>query len=556
MNRNRILAIIAIVLLLTTSVTLYYLKDSSLTELKMTLLSERVQEVNYDETAEYEINVKNVGEDSKNFHLQLTDVPEHWHASLDKRDLALSGGSQETVTLTVTAPSREIVRTRGVARVAEIGVRGGNVTIGTITILKGSATLTRDGEESVLNSGDEIRSGDIVSTTGELVIAIDPNKLINASKTYTGNIYVLLSDAVVGFLRYQDTAYMMVISGEATIWVPGGGGGGRGRAPSQSPVINLSEMNLIDMEFPSLEYNVVMEFGSLEESSFFHLDVSEEETTVEVFDGEVTLGTEVSTRSLKKFEQTTAVRTIEVPEPRPVERTIITLDSGDSVEGNVKANGTNILDLDDVYYFPVGKKEYYVAPLLPEISIDLSGMADGEYEIDLSQVGNYSSKTFTIRSTGSVRTTDILVYTGESLKLKNMEKDKTYNLTIGYEDVRTGKKSEFELVKVRSSEKEQSIAVDDWENLDEKEEKPVKFKEGDKEVPISTGTSGEKIDELLEEEEKEFPIVVTALSVIIVLLIVILFTMSYWYPLLERREKAQKDQQGLEDSGKDEVCEK
>ena len=139
-----------------------------------------------------------------------------------------------------------------------------------------------------------------------------------------------------------------------------------------------------------------------------------------------------------------------------------------------------------------------------------------------------------------------------------MEKDKTYNLTIGYEDVRTGKKSEFELVKVRSSEKEQSIVVDDWENLDEKEEKPVKFKEGDKEVPISTGTSGEEIEEMLEEEEdeKEFPLVVTALSVIIVLLIVILFTMNYWYPLLERREKAQKDQQGLEDSGKDEVCEK
>ena len=83
MNKNRILTILAVLLLLTTSATLYFLKDSSLTEVTMTLLSDRVQEVEHGERATYTINVLNVGKESKHVHLSLSDVPEHWHASLD-----------------------------------------------------------------------------------------------------------------------------------------------------------------------------------------------------------------------------------------------------------------------------------------------------------------------------------------------------------------------------------------------------------------------------------------------------------------------------------------
>jgi len=537
------------VLLLFAGYSVFLFSNVTTNTIELTVVGEDMKIIEPGETARYPIKIENKGSVDAEVKLKPFNTPEGWTAELSSDEEWIDARDAKMVFLSVTAPSSP---TRSMARVAEIGVRAGNVTIGTITILKGSATLTRDGDTTALGSGDDILSGDIVSTSGESVIAIDPNKLINASTTYTDNIYVLLSDATVGFLRWQDTAYMVVISGEVSIWVPGGGG--IGRAPPQSPVINLSEMGLIDTEFPDLEYNVVMEFGSFDESSFFHLDVNEDNTTVEVFEGEVTVGTEESTRALTKFEQTTAVRTVEVPEPQAVRRSIISLESDDSVKGVVESQGRNVLDLPDVHYMPMENVEFYVTPVLPELTVDLDGMKEGEYTVDITQITNFTGKTFGVRTTATENTTDDLIFEEETLKFKEMEKDKTYNLTIRYEDATTGEESEFEVVEVKTSEKEQSVAVDDWEKLDETEEKPVTFAEGDKKVKVKEGATGEEIEEMLEEEEdeKEFPLVVTALSVVIVLLIVILFTMNYWYPLLEKREKAQKNRQGLEDSGEDE----
>jgi len=505
MNKSRILVIIAVILLLTTAFTLVYLRDSTPTELKMTLLSERVQEVEHGETAEYEINVLNIGEESKIFHISLTDVPEHWHASLDKEDLVLAGDSQETITLTVTAPPEELARTRGLVRVAEIGVRGGNVTIGTITILHGTATVFRDGSSSPLSDGDNITSGDNVTTVGSSRIDLDFSKLVNDSEMYEGTISLLLDNAKVNFQAEDDTVYMSVKSGDVTILVEGEEAGSR--APSPPPRVNLSEAALMDLGLPEDEYAVVLEFDPFVGRSFFHLNVTSENTSVEVYDGAVVVENEVDNRTIEKYEQTTAVRTAGVPEPEPVERTIITLDTGGSVEGSVESQGSNILDLHDVHYFPTEKVEFYIAPLLPEVLVDITGQNEGEYEIDFAQITNNTIKSFSLNSTVTTETKDGFSYSGDSLKVEKMEEEKTYNLTIEYEDTRTDEKAEFEVIEIRSSDEDQEIAVDDWEQLDEAEEEPVTFREGDKEVKPKDGSSGEDIEDLLTEDkdDEKFP---------------------------------------------------
>jgi len=505
-SKKRLLSLAAVAILIGV-VLLTALNQFSIlseTNLRMTLLGERIQEVEYEETAEYPIYVKNEGDESKNIHLFLTDVPAHWEASIDKEDLVLSGKSEEIVRLTVTAPSEEIARTRGPARVANVGVRGGNVTIGTITILKGTATVTRDGVSSTLSSDDDILSGDEITTVGFSRIDLDYSKLVNDSTNYTGKVIsVLLKDAKVSFVARNDTVYMTVANGNVTVLVKGGGGGRSSRAPSISPVINLSGEALTDLGFSEEEYNMVLEFGSFDTDSFFHLDVTEEETTVEVFEGDLSVGNSRSTRSLKKYEQTTAVRTTDVPEPEPVERTIITLESSGSVEGVVESGGQNLLERDDVHYFPAGAQEFYIAPRLPEISVDLRGMKDGDYEIDIAQIGDRTGKSFSVKSNVTIETRDGFSYSENSLKVEKMEETKTYDLAVFYEDTETGETADFEVVTIKSSDDEQAIVIEDWEKLEDDEAETVVFKEGETEVTITNGATGEEIEEQLEEEAGE-----------------------------------------------------
>ena len=126
-----------------------------------------------------------------------------------------------------------------------------------------------------------------------------------------------------------------------------------------------------------------------------------------------------------------------------------------------------------------------------------------------------------METTATENTTDDLVFEDEALKFRNMEEGKTYDLTVGYENTKTGEESQFEIVEVKSSEEEQSIAVDDWEKLDE-DDGELRFKQGDKEVKVKDGATGEDIENSLEGEEKEekfpwFAVGVVALLVLIVI---------------------------------------
>jgi len=348
------------------------------------------------------------------------------------------------------------------------------------------------------------------------------------------NIYVLLEDAEVAFLLRDNAIYMTVNRGKATVLVEGGGGG-RSRAASNDPTVDLGENSLIDDAFPDMDYNAVLDFGSLLERAFFHLDVTEEETKVEVFDGMLDLKSNKTTRSLDKFEQATAQKEVAVPEPTPVERLIIMVDTGEGATGVVKSQGKNVLDMDDVYHLPTEEREFYVVPYVPELTVDLEGEQTGEYEIAIIQIGEQTSKSFTVSSTTTESTTDTLVFTNDTLKMENMEEGKTYDLKIAHEDARTGEVEEFEVTEVRTSEEEQEFTVEDWEKLEDTEEAPVVVKEGDKEAKITTGSTGEEIEEQLaeadEDDEGKFPAIFLFLGVVIILIVLGLAMQQGYLPI-------------------------
>ncbi len=525
MNKNRILALVAFVLLLVSTISILQLEESPLSDLRMTLLGDRVQGASYGETALYDINIQNIGEYNRNLRLQLSGIPNYWDASLSKEYLILSGNSRTIVTLSVTAPSAHAAGARGLARVAEIGVRAGNVTIGTITILKGTATLLRNGTSSPLSTDDEILSGDIVTTRGSSVISLNVSRLFSNIGDAEGEIYLLLHNATVGFLRYEDTAYVWIMSGNVFIWVPGGGGT-RAAPPL---LLNLSEMAIINAEFPGREYNAVLTITRNFEGAFFSLNVTPDETSVEVYDGELEVSNDVDSLTLGRYERTSAKKTGIIPEPEPVERTIIVLESDGCVEGTVYYQGINVLELEDTYYLPVGNREYYITPHLPDLTLNLTGRTVGEYSITFITIEGYSAKSFALTSTGSLKTTDTFLFSENELKLRNMETGKTYDLTISYENVSTGFSSDFQAVGVRTSKEGQGFKVEDWEKLGDKEEKPVVISQGDKKVNVSTGITGEELDELLAPPEEEEPTVWLWISVFgILVLVAVIWGIVLW----------------------------
>ena len=121
-----------------------------------------------------------------------------------------------------------------------------------------------------------------------------------------------------------------------------------------------------------------------------------------------------------------------------------------------------------------------------------------------------------MRTTATENTTDDLAFENENLKFRNMEKDKSYDLTIGYEDGKTGEESEFEVVDVKTSEEEQKIAVDDWEKLDEAEEKSVSFSQGKKTIKVTSGMTGEEIENALEGKPTSEPIAIISIWLVVI----------------------------------------
>ena len=502
MIKTKYLSLIMALVILGSGLTLFQFGGNDPGQFHLAVLGSNVREAEYEETVEYQINVVNEAGESRSVQLQLENVPQHWEASLDRDNIRLAPGSRTTVKLSVTAPSIELEKDPTLDRVAAIGVRANNnETVGTLTFLEGDAELLRDGEIVDLEKDDLILSGDIITSTGDAVINITLTELVENETLYKGDLYVLLSNAKVSFLSKENKVYLTVVHGNVTVYVAGGGGGG-GRADPGQPHLNLNPLGIIDEEFPGMEYSLVMELDTEEvPTTFFHLDVVGNETNVEVYDGGITVGNETTTRSLARYETTTMnnqVRTISEPEP-VVEKTIVSVRSTNStVDPTLESGGENVLDREDVFYLPTSHGDFFITPRLPDLTLDVKGNADDEYELDFSTINNFTAQSFNVRSRTTIRTGDSFVYREDTLAVKEMDEEKTYDLAISYENSSSGESREQTLPEVPSSKEEQEIVVEDWKEVGEEESEVVSFKEGSREVTVMPGTTGQELGQELE----------------------------------------------------------
>ncbi len=570
--RKRLLAaILSLVFFLSAVITaMNFLPPASAPEISMTILSESVQEVGYGESAVYTIVVENIADKGVDlFELDISGVPTSWEAELSENPIDIPAHSFEEISLTVTAPTMkaaaEAEMNGGIDHVAAIGVRGGNDTIGTITILStGSATVKRNGTTEALDSEGDIYSGDVVTVSGSAIISIDPSKLINNSVTYDGDIFILLSDAVIGFLKREDTAYMTVFNGEVSVWIPGGGGGGgvRGsdapgvRGPS-SLGINLSGNALLDEAFPGMDINAIIEFNKppVEESLFF-LDVTGEGTTVEVFKGEIEITNDDESIILEKYEQVTAGETEEIPDPGRVRAVVLEIETDGTSKEVIEVRGENILDVNDTISMPDmdGRSIYIIhteEEENPEVRVTQRGTTGkGEYRTRYTSIDEYSTRSFQFSSSSTAGVDDIISIAEDMITVESEDVDKVYNLSIAYREV--GEEPEtFVITGVEISEEEQTIEVEDWSNLTG-ESDTVTFSEGDFTVPLDNGQSGDELLDKIEakktnEKKKEIPVFLwIGMAIVTIGIIAFLLFMGSMPQQMEVLLPEEEDEEGMD----------
>jgi len=516
MNRQTILAVSAVAVLIAAALVIIPLQNSPLQDFRMTLLGDRVQEVDYGDTADYLIYVKNTGERTRVMHLHIMDIPAGWHASLDREYLTLAPNSAEIVTLSVRAP--DTVGDNAL-RVAEVGVRGGNATVGTITIIKGSVSVYRDGNYTPLANGDNIISGDELTVNGSAKLTLQKSKLFSNVGDAKGEIYIVLFDAKAGFVVKNDSAYMWVQKGKAVVYAPCGGGGGKGVSPL--PVVNLSRMKVVEDEFPNREYHAVLEFGPEMKDSFFALNVTPESTGVEVYRGEVKVENDMGSQTVERFQHVSADESTTIPEPLPLDRQIILVSSDGAVEESVNYDSGNLINREDSLFVPLPDRNYYIAPGDLYLTVSLTGNWVGEYTVEYTRISNNAAHSFEIKSTASVNTKDTFEFSEDRVTLNNMGPGKTYDLNISSDKPAAGESKSFHVERIETSDKEQTLQVMEWSEIDSEGKDPVLFREGDKTTRIHTGMSGTDIESRLSgktEEKSNLPYIVG--SIVLVLIVI------------------------------------
>ena len=227
---------------------------------------------------------------------------------------------------------------------------------------------------------------------------------------------------------------------------------------------------------------------------------------------------------LKKYRQTTAEKEQTISEPQALERSIIVLDSDGGVKGAVYSEGKPLLERDDVYHFRIENTEYYLSPVLSEITLNIEDPIEGKYRVSFTTLEGLTNKTFTVRTTSSVETTDRFVYSSDFLKLKNMELGKTYDLIVSYENVSSGVTKKFEYFNIKTIAGDQEFRVLNWGKLGDK---------GYEAMEISP-----PIEEKDDEDEKDIPWLSIAIWGVIIALTIIGVAIVFCYmptPTIGRR---------------------
>lgn len=435
---------------------------------------------------------------------------------------------------------------------------GENNTIGTITVLEGNYTVSWYHITSSRDSEDEILSGDIVTTVGRSIVHLSKGNLKFFNTQFTGDIFVLLEDAKVSFTVMNEKIYLAFIRGIVTVYVENGGGNEK-NVPS--PVtINLAENDLLNWEFPGLDYYAVVELDltaleiSDEDTYFFSVSFIEEYLIteepedsdndlfflealeskvktgllVEVYDGEVEVKNERDSVIVQKYEKVIAEDFNTITNPTHVERLVVALKSNDpgcthTIEGLFSANEINVNRIINTHNIPLMEKEFFIVDsALPGLTFEMNARKYGIYIVSFTSTEENLVKSFELSTSASLTTTDTFVITANKLLLKDMESGKTFDLNICVEDITTGEIKEFRIEDVTTSAGEMSFEIIDWEKLDDEQEKSVIFSRGEKGIKISAMTTDEEIEKEFrkagEKEETNLWLLISIFSMLILAL--------------------------------------
>ena len=499
MDKNRPLLIACVFLIVFSVFAICLVNENHFTPIKMQLVGDTIQEVEYEETVHYKVNVINARNSGSVVKLEIENVPKYWNASLDKKVFSLAGNSNTFVILSVSAPSLNAAGSEDLDTTAYIGVRGGNNSIGTITLLGGSATVTRDGSTFSLGTDDEIFSGDVVTTVGSPVIHLSEEKLKLAHGQIKGDIYILLNDATVGFLLKNKKVYLSLVSGTISIYKEGEDEETRSTA---SPIsVNLTENDDVSLEFPELQYQSVVEIDltSNVNTVFFSLGSNEqranEELKVEVFKGEVEIINDVESMYLEEFAEVRVEKAKPFPESEYLKRRIVKIESNESVEASLSTNNINVLLIKTTRYFPFkAKKIYVIDSNLPDLTVELIGRKYGNFTVSHTAIEENFAKSWFISSLASLDTKDTYIFSPNRMVIKNVEKGRTLDLFITTKNLTSGEVKEFMLKGIKPSGRDISVIVNDWESLDSRTEKPVTISIGGYSVDVSSGTIWDEIE--------------------------------------------------------------
>jgi len=402
---------------------------------------------------------------------------------------------------------------------------GENCSIGTITILEGSYIVSRYRSTFYRDSEDDILSGDIVTTVGRSVIHLNEENLKFFHEQFDGEIFVLLEDAKVCFSVKNEKIHIGVINGIVTAHVENSKVVAKNVA---SPVIiNLAENDILNEEFPGLDYHVVIELditalkASDKNTHFFSVGFIEKYVIteipensdnndpffsealenkvktglfVEIYDGEVEVKNERDSVIAGKYEKVIVEGFDKISNPTCIERIIASLESKGTAEGFFSANEIDVDRIITTRHIPLVEKEFFIIDsALPGLTLDVNGGKNSYYTVSFTIVEKNRAKSFELSTSTSLSATDTFVITPNEIILRNMGLRKTYDLGISIEIINTGEIKEFTVDDVKTSGEGMSYEIIDWETLDE--EKSVMVSRGDKKIKVSTGTTSEEIDE-------------------------------------------------------------
>jgi len=542
------LTIATMVCMIIATTSLVFLPDvDAPSHIELSLMGDHTRAVEPGQSVAYIIKVQNKGDYRiRSYDLILSAIPDGWEAELSKTSITLDSREYELTKLTITAPLSS-----DYDNVAYISVRGDddccNKTkkVGTTTYTTGStATVLRQGIETTLRVGDDIRSEDRIWTHEESTIAYRLDNLFFSTDIYTiltpeSEIYVGYQTSQSPLVRNNHTGFDLlttsVIKGKVYFYQEGiSSNDTPDVSPSVKAQTNLTATSFVDINIPK---------DGFRESTLFSVEVDPDDHSIvtTMYRGAIDITSKLGAEELVAFHSITVQQDGTMGTADWISRDIVT--GSGNAELNITVDGklinTMVNDVPDTDVLPVGDTNIFILPFDTRYSIVTNSLGIRDYSLTILHQREDTTTSYTF---SDIVAADWTRDRYEWDPVREMitfgsNDEKKYDLEISSRRGEVGSVLTITDVDL-FPEEEQSYQVmpDKWEVLDDPDERPVKYTRGEESVYLGTGMDGNDINKLLEEQGKEKLEHMELLAFLILLLIILLiglFTITRWYPYYE-----------------------